>query len=97
MAMNDYPKRVRDNIIPLSVGDTLPNGYHCADAWFTHPGSQLQGNVGSANLCRWFLLTTLMSGGDNRRHLDLSTTLVCPSKIAVDHSVDCAHRREFGR
>ena len=24
MAMNDYPKRVRDNIIPLSVGDTLP-------------------------------------------------------------------------
>ncbi|MEE5146806.1 hypothetical protein V2J91_11995 [Pseudomonas alliivorans] len=27
MAMNDYPKRVWDNIIPLSVGDTLPKAF----------------------------------------------------------------------
>lgn len=27
MSIKDYPKRVRDNIIPLSVGDTLPKAF----------------------------------------------------------------------
>lgn len=42
MAMNDYPKRVWDNMIPLSVGDTLPKAF---EEWSFTEACSLQGTV----------------------------------------------------